>query len=87
MAITEFSVLPHGTRVRIKRGPFPTDRALLGQMGTVVEHSPYYPHKVEVTLDGGQKIHTFAPGELDVVEGPEAIPPEREAAKKRLVRP
>lgn len=87
MSITEFSVLPHGARVRIKRGPFPTDAALLGRMGTVVEHSQYAPHKVGVTLDGGQTIRTFAPVELEVVEGPAAIPPEREAAKKRLVRP
>lgn len=87
MAITEFSVLPHGTRVRIKRGPYPTDAALLGRTGTVVEHSQYYPNKVEITLDGEAKIRTFAPVELEIVEGPEAIPPEQEAAKNRLVRP
>lgn len=87
MAITEFSVLPHGTRVRVKRGPFPADAALLGRAGTVVEHSQYYPTKIEVTLDGEARIRTFAPGELDVVEGPEAIPPDQEAARKRLARP
>lgn len=87
MAITELSVLPHGTRVRIERGPFPTDPALLGQMGTVVEHSQYFPHNVSVTLDGDPRIRTFAPVELEVVEGPEAIPPDHVAAKKRLARP
>lgn len=87
MSITELSVLPHGTRVRVRRGPYPSDAALIGQVGTVVEHSPYYPTQVSVSLDGEQQIHTFATAELEVVEGPEAMPPEREEAKKRLVRP
>lgn len=87
MAITELSTLPHGTRVRIKRGPFPTDPALLGRLATVVEHSQYTPHQVSVSLDGDSQIHVFAPAELEVVTGPEAIPPEREEARKRLVRP
>lgn len=87
MAITELSVLPHGTRVRIKRGPFPSDASLVGREGAVVDHSPYFAHKVGVTLDGDPRIHTFAPVELDVLQGPEAIPGDREAAKKRLARP
>ena len=87
MAITELSVLPHGTRIRIKRGPFPSDPALVGQAGTVVEHSTYFPHKVGVTLDGDPQIHTFAPGELEIVEGPDALPADRETARKRLSRP
>jgi hypothetical protein len=87
MAITELSVLPHGTRVKVKRGPFPADPALVGRTGMVVEHSTYYPHKVGVTLDGDPRIRTFAPTELEVLEGPEALPADREAAKKRLARP
>lgn len=87
MAITELSVLPHGTRIRIRRGPFPTDRALLGQLGRVVDHSPYFPHKVGVVLDDDPRVQIFSPTELEVVEGPEAIPPDQEAAKKRLARP
>lgn len=87
MAITELSTIPQGTRVRIGRGPFPADPALVGRTGTVVEHSQYTPHKVGVTLDGDPQIHVFAPAELEVVTGPEAIPPEQEAAKRRLVRP
>ena len=87
MAITELSTLPHGTRVRVKRGPYPTDPLLFDRLATVVEHSQYTPHQVSVSIDGDPQIHVFAPAELDVVTGPEAIPPEREAAKKRLVRP
>ncbi len=87
MSITELSVLPHGTRVKIRRGPYPTDPSLLGQVGTVVEHSTYFPTKVSVVLDGDARIRTFALAELEVVDGPEAIPPEREAARTRLVRP
>ncbi|MFW6330322.1 MAG: hypothetical protein ACOC3J_01220 [Gemmatimonadota bacterium] len=87
MAITELSVLPHGTRVKVIRGPFPSDPALIGRVGTVVEHSTYYPNKVELSLDGDPRIHTMATSELEVVEGPEAIPPDRAEAKKRLARP
>ncbi len=87
MSVTELSVLPHGARVKVRRGPYPSDPALLGQVGTVVEHSTYFPTKVQVVLDGDPRILTFATAELEVVEGPEAIPPDREAARKRLVRP
>lgn len=87
MSITELSVLPHGTRVKVKPGHFPSDRSLIGSTGTVVEHSVYFPHKIGVTLDGDAGIRTFAPNELEVVEGPAAIPPDRAAAKKRLARP
>lgn len=87
MSITELSVLPHGTRVRVKRGSIPADAALIGRVGAVVEHSEYSAHRIDVTLDGDPRIQTFAPAELDVLDGPEAIPPAREAAKKRLVRP
>lgn len=87
MSTTELSVLPRGARVRVKRGRFPTDPSLIGRSGTVVEHSVYSAHKVDVTLDGEPRIRTFAVDEVEVVEGPEAIPPEQEAAKKRLARP
>lgn len=87
MSVTELSVLPHGARVKVRRGPYPSDPALLGQVGTVVEHSVYFPTKVSVTLDGEPSIRTFATAELEVVDGPEAIPPDREAGRQRLVRP
>lgn len=87
MAITELSVLPHGTRVKVIRGPFPSDPALLGRTGTVVEHSTYFPHKVELSLDGDPRIRVVAASELEIVSGPEAIPPDQAAAKKRLARP
>ena len=87
MSITELSVLPRGTRVKIKRGRFPADPATVGREGIVVEHSQYFPHKVEVSLDGDPSIHTFAPDEVEVVSAPEALPPDKEQAKKRLARP
>lgn len=87
MAITELSVLPHGTRVRIQRSSLPSAPDLIGRMGTVVEHSVYFPHKVGVDLDGDPEIRTFAPVELEIVEGPEALPLDRETAKKRISRP
>lgn len=87
MSITELSVLPRGTRVKIRRGQFPPDPAVVGLEGIVVEHSQYYPHKIEVSLDGDPSIHTFAPDEVEIVSAPEALPPDREDAKKRLARP
>jgi hypothetical protein len=87
MSITERSLLPRGTRVKIIRGRFPSDPSLVGRVGTVVEHSAYYANKVEVTLDGDPAIRTFAPDEIEVVESPAAVPPDHEAAKKRLARP
>lgn len=87
MSITERSVLPHGTRVKVIRGRFPSDPSSIGRMGTVMEHSVYYPNKVDVAMDGNPAIRTFAPDEIEVVEGPESVPPDHEAAKKRLARP
>lgn len=87
MAITEFSVLPVGSRVRVRRGRFPMDPGLNGRLGTVVESTPYEPHKINVTLDGESEIRAFAPSELEVVEGREALPQDHAAARKRLARP
>lgn len=87
MAITDLSVLPVGTRVRIQRSTIPSNPGLIGRPGTVVEHSMYFPNNVGVVLDGEPEIRTFAPAELEILEGPEAIPPDRDAARKRLSRP
>lgn len=87
MAITEFSLIPVGARVQIRRGRFPMDPRLIGRTGTVVENSQYTPHQVSVTLDGEAEIRVFNPGEVEVVEGPAALPPDHEEARKRLARP
>lgn len=87
MSITELSVLPRGARVEIKRGRFPADPALVGRKGVVVEHSQYAPHKISVSLDGDPAIHEFAPDEVELVSAPEALPGDKQAAKKRLARP
>ncbi|MBW3553266.1 MAG: hypothetical protein KY466_07145 [Gemmatimonadetes bacterium] len=87
MAITEFSVIPVGSRVKVRRGRFPMDPRLIGRPGLVMENSQYEPQKVAVVLDGETEIRTFAPGELDVVEGVAALPPDHGEARKRLARP
>lgn len=87
MAITENSIIQRGARVRIRRGPMPSDPTLVGRSGVVVLSSPYDPRKVEVALDGDPEIRSFAPAELEQVSGPEALPPDVEAARKRLSRP
>lgn len=87
MAITEFSLIPVGARVQVRRGRFPMDPRLIGRSGLVVENSQYYAHKVSVTLDGEDEIRTFAPGELEVVDEPSALPADQAEARKRLARP
>jgi hypothetical protein len=87
MAITESSIIQPGTRVAVRRGPFPSDPALIGRRGSVVLNSQYDPHKVEVSLDGDPDIRTFAPSELELLDGPEALPGDQAAARKRLARP
>ena len=87
MSITELSVLPHGTRVEVRRGQFPSDPSLVGREGVVVEHSPYFPHRINVSLDGDPEIRTFAPDEIALVSAPAALPKDKAAAKKRLARP
>lgn len=79
-------VFPEGTRVKVKRGGAPLDPALEGRTGRVVRASEYAIHQYHVLLDGEQRIETFAPSELEVVEAL-ALPPEREKAKGRLSRP
>jgi hypothetical protein len=87
MAITESSIIQPGTRVRIRRGSLPTDPALIGQEGMVVMNSQYDPRKVEVVLDGDPQVRSFPPAELELLTGPDALPPDIEAARKRLSRP
>lgn len=87
MSITEFSLIPVGARVKVRRGRFPMDPALDGRVGTVVSNSQYTAHQVTVTLDGDPEIRVFAPDELEVVEGPAALPPDHAEARKRLARP
>ncbi|MFW6206917.1 MAG: hypothetical protein ACOC5J_03180 [Gemmatimonadota bacterium] len=87
MSITELSVLPHGTRVRVKRGRYPVAADLVGRTGVVVEHSQYFPNRVDVSLDGDPRIHTFALDETELVSVPAALTSDRVDAKKRLARP
>lgn len=87
MSITEFSILQVGARVRVRRGRFPLDPRLPGRTGTVVINSPYRAKEVGVVLDGEADMRTFSPGELEVVEGQQALPPDHASARKRLSRP
>jgi hypothetical protein len=87
MSVTESSVIQTGTRVRVRRGDVPVDTTLPGREGVVLVHSPYSPSRVEVSLDGESEIQVFMPSELELLSGPEALPPDQQAARKRLARP
>ncbi|MFO7894108.1 MAG: hypothetical protein R6U63_10250 [Longimicrobiales bacterium] len=73
--------------MRVERGRFPTNPAMVGREGTVVEHTQYFPHKITVSLDGDPELHTFAPDEVELVSAPAALPKDKADAKKRLARP
>jgi hypothetical protein len=87
MSVTESSTIQGGRRVRIRRGSLPAAPAHVGRSGVVVAHSQYDPRKVEVALDGDPVIRSFAPDELEPLTGADALPPDVEAARKRLARP
>ncbi len=80
------SLIPEGTRVRVRKGALPLDSSAVGRTGTVVEASEYRAHRYGVLLDGDVEARFFAPEELEVIESP-ALPPEREAAKQRRALP
>jgi len=86
MAVTG-ALIPEGTRVRIQRGMLPLDPAAVGRMGTVVDASEYRAHSYGVLLDGDRETRYFAPDELQVVEAPALLPPDRDAARQRRALP
>lgn len=87
MATTETSILQQGARVRVVRGSMPLEAAVVGREGTVVDSSPYAAHRYGVVLDGEARIRYFAAEELVPAEGARLDSGDRQAARKRLVRP
>jgi hypothetical protein len=85
MAVTG-ALIPEGTRVRIQRGMLPLDPAAVGRIGTVVDASEYRAHSYGVILDGDREVRYFAADEVEAVEVP-ALPPDREAARRRRALP
>lgn len=79
-------LIPISARVRVRRGPLPTDPALVGRTGTVVQSSEYTPNAYGVTLDGESVIRIFTPEELEPATRLE-LSPDREAAKRRRALP
>jgi hypothetical protein len=63
----KISLFPKGTRVRVRPGRFPMDRALVGRTGLVLGHDRAVPSKVTVQLDGEVHLRTFTDDELEGV--------------------
>jgi hypothetical protein len=61
----KISRFPQGTRVRIRKGSFPLDPALVGRTGMVLDHDRANPHKVNVQLDHEEPVRTFMDFELE----------------------
>ena len=81
-----YAALPEGTRVKVTKGQFPQDPALMGKTGTVIAASEYQPERIGVVLDGESVPRYFALSELEVTSEP-LLPPERETAKARRALP
>jgi hypothetical protein len=64
-----------GTRVRVRRGRFPMDPALIGRTGLIVETDDYRPQRYGVVLDEEEEVREFAEDELEPLV--DAKPPER----------
>lgn len=61
----KISRFPEGTRVRIQKGSFPLEPAVIGRTGMVMNHDRANPHKVNVQLDGEEQLRTFMDFELE----------------------
>jgi hypothetical protein len=56
---------PQGTRVRIRRGRYPLDAALIGRTGLVVQTDDYRPQRYGVVLDEETEQREFHEDEFE----------------------
>lgn len=77
------ALIQEGARVRVRRGTFPLDAAVIGQKGTIVEADKYQAHRYGVLIDGEAEVRYLTRAELEVIMDP-GLPAERKAA--RLLR-
>ena len=54
-----------GTRVRVKRGRYPMDPALIGRIGLIRETDDYRPQRFGVVLDEETEVRDFHEDELE----------------------
>jgi len=62
-------VFPLGTRVRVRRGPFPLDPSVVGREGLVMHLDEYREGRYGVILDGEEQVREFAEEELEAPGG------------------
>ncbi|MSR36220.1 MAG: hypothetical protein EXR95_06180 [Gemmatimonadetes bacterium] len=63
-----------GTRVRVRRGRFPMDPALIGRTGLIVGTDDYRPERYGVVLDEEEEVRELNEDELEPLG--DAKPPE-----------
>lgn len=68
MSPIKAALYPQGSRVRVRRGPFPIDGNLLGRTGTVVRVSEHRPDSYGVILDGESRMRELTEKELEPLE-------------------
>ena len=68
-------VYAQGTRVRVRRGRFPMDPALIGCTGLIVGTVKYRPQRYGVILDDEAEMRELNEDELEPLT--EAKPPEQ----------
>jgi hypothetical protein len=70
------AVYSPGMRVKVRRGVFPMDDALVGATGLIVAVDGYTPIRYGVTLDGENEMREFAEDELEPYAGAARRPEE-----------
>lgn len=65
-------VYGQGTRVKVKRGSFPMDPALIGRTGLIVGTDDYRPQRFGVVLDEETTVRDFHEDEIEPLNAPGA---------------
>ena len=63
------AVYTPGMRVRIRRGAFPIDDAMVGRTGLIIQVDGVTPVRYGVTLDGESEVREFTEEELEPFAG------------------
>ena len=64
---------PQGTRIRVRRGDYPLDPALVGREGTVILLHRTKKRRYGIQLDGEERIRAFDESELEPTQVPASI--------------
>ncbi len=64
---------PQGTRIRVRRGDYPLDPAMVGREGTVILLHRTRKRRYGIQLDGEDRIRAFDESELEATAAASGI--------------